>query len=265
MSESKYKKALERFDELLSIMDDLREKCPWDRAQTLLTLRNLTIEEAYELNQALLEEDYSEIKKELGDLLLHIVFYSKITSQEDKFDIADVIDSLNKKLIRRHPHIYSDTKAEDSNAVKENWEKIKQKEGQKSVLSGVPASLPALIKAFRIQDKAKGVGFQWDNKEDVWEKVEEEKEEFFKEVNSENPDKEKITQEFGDLLFALVNYARYNDIDPELALEKTNLKFIRRFKYIETTLKEQNKNIHEVGLEEMDEIWNIAKKNELEN
>lgn len=258
--DDRYKQALESFSKLLGILDDLREKCPWDREQTFLSLRNLTIEETYELSDALVEMDYEEVKKELGDILLHIVFYSKIADEEDRFDIKDVIDSLNQKLIRRHPHIYSDTKADDSDAVAENWEEIKLKEGKKSVLSGVPQGLPAMIKAYRIQEKVQGVGFDWARAEDAWAKVEEETSEFRTEV--EKGDKERIEEEFGDLLFSLINYSRFVDVDPELALEKTNRKFIKRFRFIEDTLEAENKNITETSLEEMDEIWNRAKKHE---
>lgn len=260
--EINYKDTLESFTKLLKIMDELRDKCPWDREQTFHSLRNLTIEETYELSQALVDLDYQDIKKELGDILLHIVFYSKIASQENKFDIKDVIDSLNEKLIRRHPHIYSDAKAEDSNMVKENWEDIKLKEGPKSVLSGVPDGLPALIKAYRIQEKVQGVGFDWKKPEHAWAKVEEEKQELEVEINSKEKDIDKISQEFGDLLFSLVNYSRFIGVDPELALEKTNKKFIKRFKFIEKEVNEKGKNIRKMSLEDLDLIWNKAKKEE---
>lgn len=255
------KEALESFECLLDIMDELREKCPWDRKQTFETLRHLTIEETYELADAIIENNTDEIKKEVGDLLLHIVFYAKIGSEENSFDIKDVIDSLNEKLIRRHPHIYGDAKVENSEQVKENWEQIKLKEGRKSTLSGVPKTLPALVKAYRIQDKARGVGFDWDNRNQVWEKVEEEIEELQEEVKNNN--KEKIEQEFGDTLFALINYARFIDVNPETALERTNKKFINRFQFIEEKTKQNGKNLKDMTLEEMDIFWNEAKKREL--
>jgi len=265
MSELSSKKTqLESFDKLLTIMDELREKCPWDRKQTIESLRHLTIEETFELSDAILEGDMEEIKKELGDILLHIVFYARIGSEKKAFDISTVIDSLSEKLIRRHPHIYGDTIAADEDAVKQNWEKIKLGEkGNKSVLGGVPRSLPALIKSMRIQEKARGVGFDWEEKEQVWEKVEEEMQEFKAEFNAVEPekiDKTKATGEFGDLLFSLINYARFIDINPEEALEKTNLKFIKRFQYLEEEAKKNGKEISDMTLAEMDVYWNEAKR-----
>src|SRR5690606_20883820 len=227
---------LEAFNRLLTTMDELRENCPWDKKQTLESLRHLTIEETYELSDAILEGDLNEVKKELGDLMLHNVFYARIASEKGIFDIADVLHAICDKLVERHPHIYSDVVANDEETVKANWEKIKLKSGNKSVLEGVPKSLPAMVKAIRIQDKARGVGFDWEKKEQVWEKVEEEMREFKEEFNaleSEKIDKEKATAEFGDLLFSLVNYARFINIDPEEALERTNKKFIKRFQYLE--------------------------------
>lgn len=260
MKKERNKQAIESFERLLDIMDELREKCPWDRKQTFETLRHLTIEETYELADAIIENDTDEIKKEVGDLLLHIVFYAKIGSEENAFDIKTVIDSLNEKLIRRHPHIYGDEKVENSEQVKENWEQIKLKEGRKSTLSGVPKTLPALVKAYRIQDKARGVGFDWDNSQQVWEKVEEEIEELKEEVRNNN--KEKIEQEFGDTLFALINYARFIDVNPETALERTNKKFINRFQFIEEKALLQGRSLKDMTLEEMDKIWNEAKTQE---
>ncbi|SIS52140.1 nucleoside triphosphate pyrophosphohydrolase [Belliella pelovolcani] len=265
MSESPNRKAqLDAFDRLLTIMDELREQCPWDRKQTIESLRHLTIEETFELSDAILENDMEEIKKELGDILLHIVFYAKIGSEKEAFDISTVIDSLCEKLIRRHPHIYGDTVADDEEAVKQNWEKIKlQEKGNSSVLGGVPKSLPALIKAMRIQEKARGVGFDWEEKQQVWEKVEEEMQEFKAEFNAsseESIDKEKATGEFGDLLFSLINYARFIDINPEEALERTNIKFIKRFQYLETAAKKAGKKIEDMSLTEMDVYWEEAKK-----
>lgn len=260
MKKERNKQAIESFERLLDIMDELREKCPWDRKQTFETLRHLTIEETYELADAIIENDTDEIKKEVGDLLLHIVFYAKIGSEENAFDIKTVIDSLNEKLIRRHPHIYGDEKVENSEQVKENWEQIKLKEGIKSTLSGVPKTLPALVKAYRIQDKARGVGFDWDNSQQVWEKVEEEIEELKEELRNNN--KEKIEQEFGDTLFALINYARFIDVNPETALERTNKKFINRFQFIEEKALQQGRSLKDMTLEEMDKIWNEAKTQE---
>lgn len=253
---------LAAFDRLLTVMDELRENCPWDKKQTIETLRHLTVEETYELSDAILEGDLNEVKKELGDLMLHMVFYSRIASEQKAFDIADVLHSICDKLIERHPHIYGDVIAEDEEAVKANWEKIKLKTGNKSVLEGVPKSLPAVIKAMRIQDKARGVGFDWDKKEQVWEKVEEEMREFKNEFNlasTETIDKTKATAEFGDLLFSLVNYSRFLNIDAEEALERTNKKFIKRFQYLETESAKDGKQLGEMTLAEMDEYWNKAK------
>ncbi|MBX2895112.1 MAG: nucleoside triphosphate pyrophosphohydrolase [Cyclobacteriaceae bacterium] len=253
---------LKAFDRLLKVMDELRENCPWDKKQTLESLRHLTIEETYELSDAILEGNLNEVKKELGDLMLHNVFYARIASEQGAFDVADVLNSICDKLIERHPHVYSDTIAEDEKTVKENWEKIKLRTGNKSVLEGVPKSLPALVKAIRIQDKARGVGFDWEKKEQVWEKVEEEMQEFKSEFNVESEEainKEKAMAEFGDLLFSLVNYARFINIDPEEALERTNKKFIKRFQYLETESAKDGKKMGEMTLAEMDEYWNRAK------
>jgi XTP/dITP diphosphohydrolase len=256
------------FDRLLTIMDELREQCPWDRKQTLESLRHLTIEETYELSDAILENDLHEIKKELGDVLLHIVFYAKIASEkkEDEslfqFDIKDVLSGICDKLIARHPHIYGDAVADTEDAVKQNWERLKLKEGNKSVLSGVPASLPALVKAMRIQEKARGVGFDWDEKQQVWEKVEEELQEFkahFDIETTEVIDQKEAEGEFGDLLFSLVNYSRFVDINPETALERTNKKFIKRFQYLEEASKADGKSLDDMTLSEMDAYWNKAK------
>jgi XTP/dITP diphosphohydrolase len=247
------------FERLLKIMDELRAKCPWDKKQTFDSLRHLTIEETYELAEAIINDDADEIKKELGDLLLHIVFYSKIASEKHLFDINDVINSICKKLIVRHPHIYSDTIAETDEQVKNNWEKIKLKEGNKSVLEGVPLSLPSLVKAYRIQEKARGVGFDWEEPHQVWDKVIEELNELKHEVESK-ADKGKIENEFGDLLFALINYARFIDVNPENALEKTNKKFIKRFKYLEENSIKIGKSLRDMTLNEMDVYWNEAKK-----
>lgn len=255
---------LAAFDRLLTIMDELRAQCPWDKKQTTESLRHLTIEETFELSDAILEGNPEEIKKELGDILLHIVFYAKIGSEEGNFDMASLTHSLCEKLIRRHPHIYGDTEANDAETVSQNWEKIKLKEkGNQSVLGGVPKSLPALIKAMRIQEKARGVGFDWEEKQQVWEKVEEEMQEFKNEFNAAEEsqiDREKATAEFGDVLFSLINYARFIDINPEEALERTNLKFIKRFQYLENAAKEAGKNLSDMSLAEMDFFWNEAKK-----
>ncbi|WP_423148110.1 nucleoside triphosphate pyrophosphohydrolase [Rubrolithibacter danxiaensis] len=251
------------FERLLTIMDTLREQCPWDRKQTLESLRHLTIEETYELSDAILEGDKQEIKKELGDIMLHLVFYARIASESNDFTITDVLNGICDKLISRHPHIYSDTAVQDEEDVKRNWEKLKLKEGNKSVLAGVPVSLPALVKAARIQEKARGVGFDWEEKSQVWEKVEEELREFrdeFNALDAEEIDKEKAESEFGDVLFSLINYARFIDINPENALEKTNKKFIKRFQYLESKAKELGKDLREMTLAEMDEYWNAAKK-----
>ncbi len=250
------------FDRLLNIMDDLRAQCPWDKKQTIQSLRHLTIEETYELSDAILENDLPEIKKELGDIMLHLVFYAKIASETNTFDISDVLHGICEKLIVRHPHIYGDVEADTEEQVKQNWEQIKLKEGNKSVLGGVPTSLPALVKAMRIQEKARGAGFDWEQKQQVWEKVEEEMQEFKEHFNAEDDsviDKEKAEGEFGDLLFSLVNYARFIDINPETALERTNKKFIKRFTYLETQSRADGKNLTEMTLAEMDEYWNKAK------
>ena len=249
---------LEAFGRLLDIMDDLRAKCPWDMKQTMQTLRHLTIEETYELGDAILDNDLQEVKKELGDVLLHIVFYSKIGSETNTFDIADVCNEICEKLIHRHPHIYSDVVVEDEEEVKRNWEKLKLKEGNKSVLEGVPKSLPALVKASRIQDKVKGVGFDWEEPEQVWEKVQEELQEFRDEIEAGN--QEKMEAEFGDVLFSMINYARFLKINPEDALERTNKKFIKRFQYLESKADELGKSLSDMTLAEMDVFWNEAKK-----
>jgi XTP/dITP diphosphohydrolase len=250
------------FDRLLTIMDELRERCPWDKKQTLESLRHLTIEETYELSDAILENNLTEIKKELGDLMLHNVFYAKIASESQAFDMADVLNNICEKLISRHPHIYGDVVAETEAQVKTNWEQLKLKEGNKTVLGGVPASLPALVKAMRIQEKARGAGFDWDEKQQVWLKVEEEMEEFKEHCNvatAEVSDVQKAEAEFGDLLFSLVNYARFVEINPETALERTNKKFIKRFTYLETQSRADGKNLSEMTLAEMDEYWEKAK------
>ena len=254
---------LEAFDRLLTIMDELRENCPWDKKQTLETLRHLTIEETYELSDAILDGDLAEVKNELGDLMLHLVFYARIASEKNAFNVTDVLDGICAKLIERHPHIYGDVVANDEATVKSNWEKIKLKAGKKSVLEGVPRTLPALVKAIRIQDKARGVGFDWEHKEQVWQKVEEEMQEFKDEFNAsanEAINQEKATEEFGDLLFSLVNYARFIQIDPEEALERTNKKFIKRFQYLETASAKEGKKMGDMSLEEMDVYWEEAKK-----
>lgn len=255
------KEQLEAFGQLLDIMDELREKCPWDRKQTFESLRVQTIEESYELTEAILANDMDEVKKELGDLLLHIVFYAKMGSEQGKFDIADVINSLCQKLIYRHPHVFGDEKANSAEAVLQNWEQLKLKEkGRKpSVLSGVPKSLPALVKAYRIQDKTHSVGFDWPEREQVWAKVEEELQEFKTELQT-NPSSKATESEFGDLLFSLVNAARLYKINPENALDSTNLKFISRFNYLEEQIKEKGKTLKDSTLEEMDRLWNEAKK-----
>ena len=248
------KKAFER---MLIIMDELREQCPWDKKQTMDSLRYLTIEELYELSDAILDKDMPEIKKELGDLLLHIVFYARIASETNDFDISDVINGVCDKLVHRHPHIYGDVKVNDEVEVKRNWEKLKLKEGKKSVLEGVPRSLPAIVKAFRIQEKVRGIGFDWDNKSQIWEKVLEEIEELKVEV--ENKNKERIESEFGDVLFALINYARFIDVNPEDALERCNKRFIKRFQIMEKKLKEEEKDLLDMNLEQMNKYWRWAK------
>lgn len=249
---------LQAFERLLGIMDDLREKCPWDKKQTLQSLRHLTIEETYELGDAILDNDLQEVKKELGDLLLHIVFYAKIGSETNAFDMADVCNEICEKLIFRHPHIYGDVIVKDEEEVKQNWEKLKLKEGKKSVLEGVPKGLPALVKASRIQDKVKGVGFDWEESHQVWDKVQEELEEFQEEVRK--GDQDKMEAEFGDVLFSMINYARFLNINPEDALERTNKKFIKRFQYLESKAGELGKPLSEMTLVEMDVFWNQAKK-----
>ncbi len=251
------KKQLAAYDRLLTIMDELREQCPWDKKQTLETLRHLTIEETYELGDAILENDLTEVKKELGDLLLHIVFYAKIGSETNHFDMADVANEICDKLISRHPHIYGDIEVADEEEVKRNWENLKLKEGKKSVLEGVPKSLPALVKANRIQDKVAGVGFDWEEPQQVFEKLQEELAELQHEVSENN--QQKMEQEFGDVLFSMINYARFLKIDPENALERTNKKFIRRFQYLEQKAKEQGKALRDMTLAEMDVYWNEAK------
>jgi XTP/dITP diphosphohydrolase len=249
---------LQAFGRLLDIMDELRSKCPWDQKQTLQSLRHLTIEETYELGDAILNNDLQEIKKELGDLLLHIVFYAKIGSETNDFDIAEIANSISEKLIHRHPHIYGDVSVNNADDVSKNWEKLKLKEGKKSVLEGVPKSLPAMVKANRIQDKVSGVGFDWEKPEQVWEKVQEELSELNTEIEKGNTD--KIESEFGDVLFSMVNYARFIDVNPENALERTNKKFINRFQYLEKKAKKIGKSLHDMSLTEMDVFWNDAKK-----
>ena len=249
---------LDAFDRLLTIMDELREKCPWDQKQTMETLRPLTIEETYELGDAILDKDLKEVKNELGDLLLHIVFYAKIGSETNDFDISAVINSICEKLIHRHPHIYSDVEVKDEKEVKQNWENLKLKEGKTSVLEGVPKSLPALVKASRIQEKVVGVGFDWEHPDQVWEKVEEEIGELKAEIHNKNQD--ATENEFGDVLFSLINYARFLKINPENALERTNKKFIKRFQYLESKARTLQKSLSEMTLAEMDVYWEEAKK-----
>lgn len=247
------------FIRLVEIMDKLREECPWDKKQTISSLRYLTIEEVYELSDAILDEDFEEIKKELGDLLLHIVFYSRIASEKNKFDISDVLNTISDKLIHRHPHIYGNIKVKDEKDVKENWEKLKLKEGKNSVLEGVPKSLPAVVKAYRIQEKVRGIGFDWQNKEQVWDKVLEEIQELKDEEISTS---DRIEDEFGDLLFALINYSRFININPEDALEKTNKRFIKRFQILESLIKKDEKEFSDLSFEEMNLFWEKAKKNQ---
>ncbi|MDR2979286.1 MAG: nucleoside triphosphate pyrophosphohydrolase [Bacteroidales bacterium] len=244
------------FKELLDIMDRLRMNCPWDKAQTFESLRYLTIEETYELSDAILDKKYGDISKELGDLMLHLVFYAKIGSEQSLFDITDVLKEINEKLIRRHPHIFADTKVENADDVRANWEVIKLKEGNKSVLGGVPVSLPAMVKAYRIQEKASGVGFDWNDSDPAWEKVQEELQEFKDELAQKS---DRMEDEFGDLLFALVNYARLTKINPEDALEKTNKRFIKRFQFMENRAKEIDKPLSDMSLDEMDKLWQEAK------
>jgi XTP/dITP diphosphohydrolase len=247
---------LQAFERLLNIMDDLREKCPWDQKQTFETLRTLTIEETYELADAISNNDMESIKGEIGDLFLHLVFYAKLGEEKGDFNVTDILNEICDKLIHRHPHIYGDVKVQNEEEVKANWEKLKLKEGKKSVLEGVPVSLPALVKATRIQEKVKGIGFEWDSPEDVWKKVEEELAEFKVEVDSKS---DKIEEEFGDLLFSLVNYSRFIDISPENALAKTNTKFINRFRLMEELIQQDSLDINEMNLQEMDKYWEKAK------
>ncbi len=251
---------LAAFERLLNIMDDLREKCPWDRKQTMESLRYLSIEEMYELSDAILDGDLNEIRKELGDIMLHMVFYAKIGEEKGAFNITDVLNGICEKLIDRHPHIYGDVEVADEEEVKANWEKLKLKEGNRSVLAGVPRSLPSLVKAERIQDKARGVGFDWDNAEQVWEKVQEELGELRAEVNSKS---NKVEDELGDVLFSIINYARFIGVSPDQALERTNRKFIKRFQYLEEASKADGKKMGEMTLEEMDVYWNRAKNLDL--
>ena len=248
---------LEAFDRLLTIMDELREQCPWDKNQTMESLRHLTIEETYELGDAILEKDLNEVKGELGDLLLHIVFYARIGSETGDFDIADVTNGICEKLISRHPHIYGDVEVADEHEVAQNWENLKLKEGKNSVLEGVPKSLPALVKANRIQDKVAGVGFDWEEPQQVFEKLQEELEELQHEVSENN--KDKMEAEFGDVLFSMINYARFLKVDPENALERTNKKFIKRFQYLESKAKDLGKSMKDMTLAEMDIYWEEAK------
>ena len=245
------------FERLLNIMDDLRAKCPWDMKQTIDSLRYLTLEEVYELSDAIVDGDMQEIKKELGDIMLHLVFYSKIASETDTFDIIDVLNGVCEKLIHRHPHIYGDVEVADEAEVKANWEKLKLKEGKTSVLEGVPKSLPAMVKSIRIQEKARGVGFDWDDRQQVWDKVQEELMELKTEVDK--GDEQKTTEEFGDLIFSLINYARFVNVNPEDALEKTNKKFIQRFQYMEKQIKAKGQELSDLTLNEMDVYWNEAK------
>jgi XTP/dITP diphosphohydrolase len=249
---------LEAFGRLLTIMDELREQCPWDRKQTMESLRPLTIEEMYELADAILKQDLQEVKKELGDVMLHLVFYAKIASEQKAFDITEVLHSICEKLVSRHPHIYGDVEVSGEEEVKQNWEKLKLKEGKKSVLEGVPVSLPAMVKATRIQEKARGVGFDWDNREQVWEKLQEELAELKAEIDAGN--ETEVEAEFGDLLFSMINYARFLEVNPENALEKTNQKFIKRFTYLESKAAEKGLKLQEMTLQEMDAFWNEAKK-----
>jgi len=249
----------ESFEKLVQIMDQLREKCPWDRKQTIQSLRQMTLEESYELVDAITENDWKSIREELGDLLLHIVFYSKIAAEQNQFTIEDVVNGISQKLIDRHPHIYGNVEVQNDEDVKRNWEKLKLKEGKRSILSGVPKTLPALIKAMRLQEKAKQVGFEWENKEQVWEKVKEEENELMQAISENN--QQMIEEEFGDLVFSLVNFARFLNIDAENALEITNKKFINRFTQMEEKAIGSGKNLKDMSLEEMDSIWNQIKRN----
>jgi XTP/dITP diphosphohydrolase len=248
---------LKAFERLLNIMDDLRAKCPWDKKQTLESLRHLTIEETYELADAILVGDMDELKGEIGDIMLHMVFYSKIASEKNAFDISDVLNAICDKLVHRHPHVYGDVEANDEETVKANWEKLKLKEGKKSVLQGVPKSLPALVKASRIQEKVKGIGFDWDTASQVWDKVHEELDELKEEVEQKS---DKVEEEFGDVLFSMINYARFVGVDPEMALERTNKKFIKRFQAMEVELTIENKSFSDMNLEEMEVYWEKAKE-----
>jgi len=258
MQMTQREKQLNAFGELLDIMDELREKCPWDKKQTMESLRHLTIEETYELGDAILDKDLPEIRKELGDLMLHIVFYAKIGSETNDFDIQDVIKGINEKLISRHPHVFGDVVANTEEQVAKNWEQLKLKEGKKSILEGVPKSLPALVKSSRIQDKAASAGFDWDRSEQVFEKVQEEIEELHQEVILEN--QTRIEAEFGDVLFSLINYARFINVDPESALERTNKKFIKRFQFLEKEVEKEGKKLHDLSLDEMDVHWIRSKE-----
>ncbi len=253
------KSELEAFERLSSILDELREKCPWDKKQTIDSLRYLTIEEVYELSDAIIEKEYSEIKKELGDIIMHILFYSKIAQDDGRFTLTDVLNSICEKLIRRHPHIYGDVEANDAEAVKQNWEKIKMTEGRTSVLSGVPNSLPAMVKAVRMQEKARGIGFDWDNADQVKDKVLEEYAELQEELAKED-NHDKIEAEFGDFLFAIINWSRFIGVNPEDALERTNKKFKNRFQYMEKKSREEGRLLSDMTLAEMDVWWNEAKK-----
>lgn len=249
---------LKAFQRLLDVMDELRAKCPWDREQTMESLRNLTIEETYELADAIIEQDLDEVRKELGDLMLHIVFYSKIGAEKGAFDVADVLNGVCDKLVFRHPHVFGDREVKDSDEVLENWEELKMKEGNRSVLAGVPVSLPAMIKAHRIQDKVRAVGFDWEKREQVWDKVSEEIQEVKHELNN-GQEFDKMENEIGDLLFSVINAARLYQVEPETALERTNRKFIQRFKYLESRANEMNRSLKEMSLEEMEAIWQEAK------
>jgi XTP/dITP diphosphohydrolase len=251
------KEKAKAFIRLVEIMDRLREECPWDQKQTINSLRYLTIEEVYELSDAILDGNFEEIKKELGDLLLHVIFYSRIASEKKVFDITDVLNTISDKLIHRHPHIYGDVKVKDEKEVKENWEKLKLKEGKNSVLEGVPKSLPAVVKAYRIQEKVRGIGFDWENKGQVWDKVLEEIQEL---KNEENNNTDRIEDEFGDVLFAFINYSRFINVNPEDALEKTNKRFIKRFQFLEKKIKEEARELSDLTFDEMNAYWDLAKK-----
>jgi|TARA_B110000046_G_scaffold66239_1_gene74147 XTP/dITP diphosphohydrolase len=259
MHDEKLNPKLKAFNRLLNIMDELREQCPWDKKQTLESLRKLTIEETYELADAILDKDLTEIKNEVGDLMLHMVFYAKIADEKGAWDIADALNSICEKLIFRHPHIYGDVKVENEEDVKRNWEKLKLKEGKKSVLEGVPSSLPAMVKATRIQEKVRGIGFDWDNKDQVWGKVQEELHELKEEIDG-GLSPEETENEFGDLIFSLINFARFIDVDPESALERTNKKFRKRFMLMEEEIGKENKSLHDMNLAEMDVYWENAKQ-----